>query len=217
MTRKRDWLIPISLLLLGLLPILTGSFSLLMIHEALSGGTPVPDAETYAKHPFPIVTHIVIGALFMLLGPFQFISAVRLRWPRVHKTMGRMFVISGSLTALGAIWMNQFFPHFGGILKYSSNLLFGVALICALAFAVRKIIGKDVIGHRKWMIRAYAIGLGPATQRLLFMPYFVAFGIPEGNPLGTMLWFGWLINILVAEWWIRRGDRRATTISEVVA
>jgi uncharacterized membrane protein len=200
-----------ALLLLGSLPILTGSMSLVAINAGLSGLDVPAENQNYVNHPLPIVVHILSGIIFNLLGPFQFILAIRQRWPMIHRVSGRLFILAGLVSAVSALWMNQFFPAFGGILKYSSNLIFGLGSIIAIGLALHAILRRRVLDHRAWMIRAYAMGLGVATQRLLLMPYFFAFGIPQGETLGALLWICWLINMAVAEWVIRR---RKTSIFE---
>ncbi len=58
--------------------------------------------------------------------------------------------------------------------------------------------------HGAWMIRGYAIGLGAGTQVLTFLIWFLIGG-PD-NELGrsVVMGSGCAINIVVAEWAIRR-------------
>lgn len=58
------------------------------------------------------------------------------------------------------------------------------------------------------MTRAYAIGLGAGTQVLTHLPWFLLVGGTPGElPRGVMMGAGWVINIVVAEWVIRRVKR----------
>lgn len=207
----KAWLVPAGLLLLGLAPILTGTLSLLAVREGMVTGAIAPDSVNYVANPVPIGVHIVAGSLFNLLGVLQFMPAIRRNWPAWHRWSGRTFILAGLVTAISAVWMNQFFPAFGGGLKYWSNLLFGVGLAVALIIAYRAIRARQIPRHRAWMMRAYAIGLGVATQRLLVIPYAVATNsIPADPWLGLLLWAGWLINLGVVELalWRERRPRR---------
>ena len=73
------------------------------------------------------------------------------------------------------------------------------SIILGLA-AIRR---RDIARHRAWMTRAYALALGAGTQ---------AFTVGFGEALfGTgvvrtdlMMGAGWVINLAVAEWVIRR-------------
>lgn len=201
----------VALLLLATVPALTGTTQLLTIQGGLSGSEVPADSVHYVENALPITVHIIAGMLFGLLGPFQFVQGIRRRHPQWHRWTGRIFVASGAIAAIAALWMNHYFPSFGGVAKYTSNMFFSIGLLFALGVALRAVMRGDIHSHRAWMMRAYAIGLGVATQRLLLMPYFFAFGIPEGETLGLLLWACWLLNLAVAEWVIRgeRGRRGA--------
>jgi hypothetical protein len=62
---------------------------------------------------------------------------------------------------------------------------------------------RDIAAHRAWMIRAYAIGLAAGTQAFtegiggaIFGTGVVATDLAKGA--------GWMINLAVAEWALRR-------------
>ena len=61
------------------------------------------------------------------------------------------------------------------------------------------------------MIRGYAIGMGAGTQVLTHLPWFIFVnGTPGEGPRTVMMGSAWVINVLVAEWVIRRGERRVS-------
>ncbi len=90
------------------------------------------------------------------------------------------------------------------------RLIFGVALVAAVVAGFTAIRRRDVLRHRAWMIRAYAIGLGASTQILT-----LGFGgaIVGTGELSTALLTGagWVVNLVVAEWVIRRRHRESRT------
>jgi hypothetical protein len=59
------------------------------------------------------------------------------------------------------------------------------------------------------MTRAYAIGLGAGTQVLTHLPWFILIGKPGESARAVLMGAGWVINVLVAEWIIRRGQPRS--------
>lgn len=73
---------------------------------------------------------------------------------------------------------------------------------------------RDITRHQQWMIRAYALSLGAATQI-----FTLGFGqsIFGDNETGTALLTGaaWVINLAVAEWVIRR--RFTSPLTEAAA
>ena len=62
----------------------------------------------------------------------------------------------------------------------------------------------DVIQHRAWMMRGYAIGLGAGTQVLTQLAGSLI-TVPPSELSGALLMgAGWVINLAVAEWVIRK-------------
>jgi Predicted membrane protein (DUF2306) len=70
---------------------------------------------------------------------------------------------------------------------------------------------------RAWMLRAYAIGLGAGTQVLTQLAGTVIPGPPTELSGALLMGAGWVINLAVAEWAIRkRPAPPARTASTVV-
>ena len=210
MTKKltANWLIPSLLLLLGSLNVLFGALQLGTIQQ---GPPTVADEFTslhYFATPIPIVLHIAAGIIFNLLGPLQFAPAIWQRWPAWHRWAGRLLIISGAAVGLTGLWMNQFYPAYGGFLKYSGVAVSSIGLIVALGIALRAILNRDIPRHRAWMMRAFALGLGPATQRFFILPYFFMGGEINDLLIGLVVWFGFLINLIVVEGVLWQGRRK---------
>jgi hypothetical protein len=60
------------------------------------------------------------------------------------------------------------------------------------------------------MMRGYAIGLGAGTQVFTHVPWFLLFGTPDELTRAILMGAGWVINLVVAEWVIRRRPLRTT-------
>jgi hypothetical protein len=90
-----------------------------------------------------------------------------------------------------------------GDLLYTFRLIFGSAMASSIILGLVAIRRRDVARHRAWMTRAYALALGAGTQ---------AFTVGFGEALfgagvvrtDLMMGAGWVINLAVAEWFIRR-------------
>lgn len=203
-----NWLAPGLLLLLGSINILFGALQL----DTISQGPPaVPDEFTsmhYFLSPIPIVLHIVGGILFNLLSPLQFAPTIWRIWPKWHRRSGRLLVVSGFIVALTGLWMNHFFPAYGGFLKYSGIVVNSVGLGVSLTLALHHIRARRIRPHRVWMMRAVAFGLGPATQRLFILPIFFITGSISEWTIGLIIWFGFSLNLLVVEWILFRERNR---------
>ena len=75
----------------------------------------------------------------------------------------------------------------------------GASLILGLA-AIRR---RNIVRHRAWMTRAYALALGAGTQAFTVGFGEAAFGSGVVRT-DLMMAAAWVINLAVAEWIIRR-------------
>ncbi|HWL38830.1 MAG TPA: DUF2306 domain-containing protein [Gemmatimonadaceae bacterium] len=208
---RSDWLIPASLIALSLVPAIAGSVRL----AELAGGAAItPDNARFFAAPLPVVLHIPAAIVYSILGAFQFSPAIRRRYRGWHRAAGRVLVPCGFIVALTGLWMAHFYPWPAGDgqVVYMERLVVGVAMVLFIALAVAAIRRRDFASHGAWMMRAYAIGLGAGTQVLTHLPWFVLFdGKPGELPRAVMMGAGWAINIVVAEWIIRRRQARPRT------
>ena len=112
--------------------------------------------------------------------------------------------------------MAQYYPwpEGDGEIVYALRLVFGSAMAMSIVLAVDAIRRRNFAAHGAWMIRGYAIGMGAGTQVLTHLPYFLLVGKPDESSRAVLMGAGWGINVVVAEWIIRRGARRPNTVRE---
>jgi uncharacterized membrane protein len=210
------WLIA-GLLLLSVIPLASGAFRL----TQLAGGAEITPANArFFASPLPVVLHIVSAAVYAILGAFQFATVLRRRWPGWHRQIGRLLVACGLLVGLSGLWMTLFYPWPAGdgALLYALRLLFGSAMIVSVVLGFTTIRRGDVRGHRAWMMRGYALGLGAGTQVLTLAVGELIAGPPSELSRALLMGAAWVINLAVAEWVIRqRPAPPARTSSAVVS
>ena len=193
----------VALLALSAIPFVAGIYRLV----TLAGGAEItPDNARFFESPIPVVVHILSVSVFAVLGPFQFSSGFRRRRPGWHRAAGRILVLCGLVAGLSGLWMTLFYPRQPGTgeLLYVLRLLFGTAMVAAILLGLSAIRQRGVKGHRAWMIRGYAIGLGAGTQAFTQMAWIVIAGPTTELSGALMMGAGWAINVAVAEWAIRR-------------
>lgn len=196
---------PVALLALSAIPVIAGAIRL---NELAVGAETTPENARFFAAPLPVVLHILGAGLYSVLGAFQFVPGFRLRWPGWHRAVGRLLVPSGFVAALTGLWMALFFtlPEHDGELLLGFRLVFGVAMAVSIVLGFAAIRRRDVVRHRAWMIRGYALGLGAGTQVLTHLPWTLAFGAPGEFPRALLMGAGWVINLVVAERIIRAGS-----------
>ena len=125
-------------------------------------------------------------------------------------------ILCALLVAMSGLWMAHFYawPAGDGQILYVERLIVGSAMLLSVVLGVDAIRQRDFNSHGAWMTRAYAIGMGAGTQVLTHLPWFMLSDVKPGEiPRAVMMGAGWVINMLVAEWVIRRGDRISKVIT----
>ena len=214
-SRLAEWLVVAALLVLSVIPLAGGAFRL----TQLAGGAEITPANArFFASPLPVELHIVSASLFALLGAFQFSSSFRRRRPGWHRVAGRLLVLCGLLVGFSGLWMTLFYAHPVGDGDFLSalRLLFGSAMIVSIVLSFAAIRRGNVKEHRAWMMRGYAIGLGAGTQALVLMAGEMIAGKPSELSRALLMGAGWVINLAVAEWVIRKRPappaRRASAV-----
>jgi uncharacterized membrane protein len=202
-SRRPGWLLPAGLILLIAVPVGAGAAR---VAQLLGGAEVTPENARFFAMPIPVLVHIFSASTFCLLGAFQFVPAFRRRRPGWHRVAGRIVAPCGLAAALSGLWMTLFYPHppSDGPLLTVFRLVFGSAMAIALVLGFAAILRRDIASHRAWMIRGYAIGQGAGTQVLTNMPWVLLVGPPGVLARALLLAAGWVINIALAEWLIRR-------------
>ena len=77
-------------------------------------------------------------------------------------------------------------------------------MMLAIILALAAILRRDITRHQAWMMRGYAIAVGAGTQAFTLMPWILIAGEPSEFPRALLMGAGWVINLAVAEWFIRR-------------
>jgi Predicted membrane protein (DUF2306) len=205
---SREWLVPVALILLVAIPLIVGA---VRITQLVGGAEITAENARFFASPVPVVVHIVDASVFAIFGAFQFVNGLRRRKPGWHRAAGRVVVGCGLFVGFSGLWMTLFYPRAAGSgdLLYALRLLFGSGMIASIILGFVAIRRGDVKGHSAWMMRGYAIGLGAGTQVLTQLVASLILGTPNEFSVALAMGAGWVINLAVAEWAIRK---RITTV-----
>ncbi len=192
-----------ALVVIGIIPVALGVAHLATV---IAGVDVSAKALYFLSMPVPIALHVIGAAAYVIAAPFQFSASLRRRAPQVHRTAGRLLVVAGLAVAVSALWMTLTLPHQpgGGDLLYGARLLFGTAMIASIGLGFGAIRCHDVPAHRRWMTRAYAIGLGAATQIPVLLVAELIAGPPDEMQRAVLMTAAWLVNLAIAEMNLRR-------------
>ena len=200
--RHSGWLIPAGLILLSVLPLVGGTLRMV----DLTIGEPAPGTARYFESPAPIVVHAISSLTYFILGAFQFSPSLRRSKPGWHRRGGYVLIPSGLLCALSGAWMAWFYPPiFGaGTAVATIRIVVATAIAAFICMGFVKILERNIAAHRAWMMRAYALAIAAGTQPLT-LALILVFPGELGFTLGLAA--GWVLNLVVAEWLIRRAAR----------
>lgn len=170
---------------------------------------PIPLNPGFPAHLGLIYAHIVFGVVSYVTALVQVSDRIRNRWPRIHRSSGRLYVFGGigpaAVTSLVLV----------GVTTLGTTAKVGTVIWALLSLAVTATAYRHARGHRyrqhgRWMIFSIALALSVVTGRALAMVIF--YGAPWLWELGGTevygFWLGWMINLALAGWWLRRGERR---------
>lgn len=204
---RREWMLLACILLYSFVPTFAG---LLRVAELSGGPAVIPANPRALAAPLPIVLHIVGSFLFCLLGALQFMPSFHRRHTAWHRLAGKVVAAAGLLSAATGLWMTVVFTfptELQGLLLYWVRLVLGTSMAALIVWAVMAIRSGNVAAHRAALLRAYAIGQGASTQAVLGIVYMVFSGSELLGPWRDIVMVSaWCINLLVAEWLIRRGS-----------
>ena len=169
----------------------------------LATGT-LPEDEfdhRYVQQPWSAYLHLTPGVLYLLGAPLQLSYRFRSRHYTFHRRLGRVLVGAAMISGVFALIFGGRFSY-GGLPEASAAVVFGLWFLTCLVLAVRAIRRDDIVHHRRWMIRAFAIGIGIGTTRI-WLQIFPLAGLSFASSFGPAFWISFSLHALVAELWIR--------------
>jgi hypothetical protein len=163
--------------------------------------------DKFASHRVITLLHILPGAIFFLLAPFQFSARMRSAHIGWHRWTGRFLLPVGTVMVFAGLYFGLLMP-IGGIPEAIGVGLFGGLFIVSLVNAYVAIRRRQVARHREWMIRAFATAIAISTVRVIGVPMDVALTVAGVRPpmaFAITIWIAWLLTLAIAEAWIRSG------------
>ena len=193
--------------MLSVVPVIAGAVRLSGLAGGANGGGVTPENARFVANPAPVVLHVLCASLFCVLGALQFDAALRQRFPRLHRINGRVAAPCGIVAALTGLWMTAAYAipaELQGPLLYSVRMAVGLAMVLAVTLSVHAVLQRRIDQHKAWMVRAYALGQGAGTQVLISLPLTLMAGAPTFIFRDVLMASAWGLNMVFAEWVIRR-------------
>lgn len=191
----------------------------------------VPAPDFLPPHYAVLSLHVVFGSIAMITCCLQIWPWFRARHPVAHRRIGRVYVFAGCLpSGLLGLTVGIATP-WGPVTSVSNVMLALLWLGCAFA-GWRMARQRRFVDHRRWMVRSFALTMSIVTNRLwgavsviVLSPYIDTFFQGDEQVMAQSIaalstWLGWTLPLLLAEWWLERGDaakRRARALARRTA
>jgi len=156
------------------------------------------------KAYLPIFYVHVYSAIFVLLAGFtQFNPKILSRYSKIHKWLGYLYAgLVLFLAAPSGIFMGYFAN--GGLMAKTSFVILGVLWFWFTLKAILLILKRKVTVHKKFMYRSFALAASAITLRLWKVILVYLFHPAPMDVYQIIAWLGWIPNLLIAEWLIKK-------------
>ena len=108
-----------------------------------------------------LIPHTLSGVMALLIGPIQFSSRFRQRHLNIHRVLGRIYVVSVFIGSFTGIALAAGRPGLPG-----TSMQATAWMVCTTAALVTAR-NRQIVAHRQWMVRSYAVTFTFISSRVL--------------------------------------------------
>ena len=159
-------------------------------------------------------THIILGGLALLIGWTQFRLNLRTNNLKLHRQIGKVYVITSLLSAVAGIYIALFAT--GGLITSLGFICLGIIWFYTTLRAYIEIKNKRIDKHQNMMIYSYAACFSAVTLRI-YLPLLNILFHDFIKAYIVVAWLCWIPNIIVAYFLVkqlqRKKDKTVTNIN----
>ena len=108
-----------------------------------------------------LIPHTLCGVIALVAGPLQFSSRFRQRHLKFHRLLGRIYVVSVFIGAFTGIALAAGRPGLPG-----TSMQAAAWMVCTTAAFITAR-NRQIVQHRQWMARSYAVTFTFVSSRVL--------------------------------------------------
>lgn len=108
-----------------------------------------------------LIPHVLFGTIALLSGPLQFSSRFRQSHLKLHRVLGRVYVLSVFVGAFTGIALALGRPGLPG-----TSMQAAAWMVCTTAAFITAR-NRQIVQHRQWMARSYAVTFTFVSSRVL--------------------------------------------------
>ncbi len=143
--------------------------------------------------------HFALGGVALLVGPLAFRRDILRARPALHSGVGMVYMSAMFVSGIAGLAMACVAD--GGLIAQTGFGALAVLWLTTSGLGLVAIKRGDVLVHRRWMVRSYALCYAAVTLRLQlpFRPESIEFL----DAYRVIAWSCWVPNLLFAELWLR--------------
>ena len=108
-----------------------------------------------------LIPHVLAALLALLIGPINFSTRIRQHHLQLHRVLGRIYVISVFVGAATGVALAAGRPGLPG-----TSMQAAAWIVCTTAALITARNGQ-IVQHRQWMVRSYAVTFTFVSSRVL--------------------------------------------------
>jgi uncharacterized membrane protein len=144
--------------------------------------------------PIQSLTHMLVAPIALLVGALQFIQPLRVRRPKMHRYLGRIYVVSCVVAGIAGV-ATALHASGGPVAGWGFGIL-GVLWVATTIGGWRAAVQRRLELHRVLMRFSYAMTFGAVTLRLQ-IPIGFALGYASYSEMSVWLAYtAWIPNVL---------------------
>lgn len=147
----------------------------------------------YVDLRFVLLAHIAGGATALLTGPFQLWDTLRVKYKRLHRRMGMVYVLAIAVSGPCAMWLALTTAYAVGYAYAFSLQIWAGLWMTATALAYWFAWRKRFTLHKEWMTRSYLLSLAFVLSAFLAKVPFIASQGTFAEVSPGLFWLGWAV------------------------
>ena len=125
---------------------------------------------------FSIFLHMLVGATITVLAPLQLSLWLRIKKPKIHRTIGKTLVFLAIPTALGGFDYILLRGTISGPAMNAAFALYGALLLVATLQTIRFARARNFTHHNRWALRFFFLIIGSWIYRVHYGLWFEIIG-----------------------------------------
>lgn len=146
--------------------------------------------------------HILLAIIALITGPLGVIKAIRNKSREFHRWNGRIYVMSIILNFIPGVYVSFFAT--GGLPSIFGFLILNTLWLITTILGYWYIKRQKVMLHSQWITRSFFLSFANIIIYIIVTLLHHLMNFPYGDSYTIAVWLSWSLNLLVAEFMIRR-------------